>query len=90
MIFNNMPPRMVVSELEMGLTCPDECFQALSASECLAALKISAEKTPHLYQHSISSVLETMFQRDLTVEKKELYAHFGILNLFIMITGMLQ
>ncbi|KAJ9245289.1 hypothetical protein DTO169E5_1156 [Paecilomyces variotii] len=87
-IFNNMPPRMVVSELEMGLTCPDECFQALSASECLEALKRWAGKVPNFYQFSIASVLETMFQRDLSVEKKELYAKFGILNLFIIVTAL--
>ena len=89
-IFNNMPPRMVVSELEMGLACPDECFQAPSASECLAILETWAGKTPQFYQYSIVSVLETMFRRDLSVEKKGIYAHFGILNLFIIVTGMLQ
>ena len=80
---------MVVSELEMGLTCPEECFQAPSASECLAALKIWAGKVPKFYQYSIASILETMFQEDLIIEKKELYAHFGTLNLFITVTGKL-
>ncbi|QKX62667.1 uncharacterized protein TRUGW13939_09828 [Talaromyces rugulosus] len=87
-IFNNMPPRMVVSELEMGLACPDECFQAPSASECLAILETWAGKTPQFYQYSIVSVLETMFRRDLSVEKKGIYAHFGILNLFIIVTAL--
>lgn len=31
-----------------------------------------------------------MFQRDLSAEKKELYAHFGILNLFMLVTGTLE
>lgn len=88
-IFNNTPPRMVVSELEMGLTCPDECFHAPSASECLAALRIWTRKVPNFAQYSIASVIETMFQNDLSVEKKELYAHFGMLNLFTIVTGKL-
>lgn len=90
MIFNNMPPRMVVAELEMNITCPDECFQAPTALECFAALATWARKVPHYHQYSIASVLETMFQRDLSVEKKELYAHFGILNLFILVTGTFE
>jgi len=80
---------MVVSELEMGLACPDECFHAPSASECLTALRVWAGKVPNFSQYSVASVIETMFQNDLSVEKKELYAHFGMLNLFTMVTGKL-
>ncbi|CAI7613728.1 unnamed protein product [Penicillium pancosmium] len=83
-----MPPRMVVSELEMGFTCPDECFQAFGASDCLAELKIWVEKVPLFYQYSITSVLERTFERDLSLETKELYGHFGILSLFIIITAL--
>ncbi|KAJ5958647.1 uncharacterized protein N7479_005797 [Penicillium vulpinum] len=87
-IFNNMPPRMVVAELAMSINCPDECFQALTAKECLAALTTWAEKVPRHHQYSISSVLETIFQPDLHVEKMELFAHFGNLNLFIIVTAL--
>jgi hypothetical protein len=27
-IFNNLPPRMVINELKMDLVCPESCFQA--------------------------------------------------------------
>ncbi|OQE40156.1 hypothetical protein PENCOP_c006G03600 [Penicillium coprophilum] len=87
-IFNNMPPRMVVAELQMSINGPDECFQALTATECFAALNRWAENVPHHSQYSIASVLETMFQPDLPVEKKELYAHFGNINLFILVTAL--
>lgn len=87
MIFNNMPPRMVVAELKMSISCPEECFQALTRRECFAAMSKWAEKVPQHPQYSISSVLETMFQRDLHEEQKQLYAHFGIINLFVLITG---
>ncbi|KAJ5203155.1 hypothetical protein N7449_005234 [Penicillium cf. viridicatum] len=90
MIFNNMPPRMVVAELEMSITCPEESFQALTERDCFAALSTWAEKVPHHHQYSIASVLATMFRRDLHEEKKELYAHFGIINLFILVTEIAQ
>ncbi|KAL1982526.1 hypothetical protein VTN96DRAFT_1251 [Rasamsonia emersonii] len=35
-IFYNTPPRMVIAELQMDLTCPEICFQASTANECLA------------------------------------------------------
>ncbi|KAG0156029.1 hypothetical protein PDIDSM_3205 [Penicillium digitatum] len=83
-----MPPRMVVAELKMSISCPEECFQALTRRECFAAMSKWAEKVPQHPQYSISSVLETMFQRDLHEEQKQLYAHFGIINLFVLITAL--
>ncbi|KAL2783800.1 hypothetical protein BJX66DRAFT_344628 [Aspergillus keveii] len=35
-IFYNSPPKMVISELQMDLICPEECFQAGSAETCLS------------------------------------------------------
>ena len=83
-----MPPRIVVAEMRMNITCPEECFQALTAPECFTALAEWTNNVPEYHQYSIASLLETMLQPNLSLKKKELYAHFGILNLFMLITGM--
>jgi hypothetical protein len=33
--WHNIPPRLVLRELEMGLVCPESCFQAESSGDCV-------------------------------------------------------
>lgn len=39
-IFTNLPPRMLVSEMDVDVICPEPCFQASTAEECLEQLKL--------------------------------------------------
>lgn len=42
-IFNNTPPRMMISELEIKLTCPERCFQAVDAEAWLFSVEAWSE-----------------------------------------------
>lgn len=81
-IFHNSPPRMVVSELKMDMTCPEACFQAQSAEECFIAPKQWAS-TPFWRHHlSIAAVVKNICPRELPPESVTEYAKLGSLNLF--------
>ncbi|RDW74283.1 transcription factor domain-containing protein [Aspergillus mulundensis] len=81
-IFHNSPPRMVVSELRMEVTCPEPCFQAQSAEECFAAIK-KWEATAFWRHHmSIAALVKAICQAELEPKVVEAYADMGALNLF--------
>ncbi|OQD81676.1 hypothetical protein PENANT_c026G11792 [Penicillium antarcticum] len=85
-IFNNTPPRMMVFEMRMCLTSPNQTFQAVTAAECFSLLKQWVYTIPR--QCPMASALEMLCKPDLDVEEGRLFANMGILNMFSMITGM--
>jgi hypothetical protein len=74
--------------MRIGLTSPNETFQAVTATECFTLLKQWVHQIPHYNQCSIASALERLCQPDLDIEERNLFANIGILNLFSMITGI--
>lgn len=87
-IFNNTPPRIVIFEMQVSLTSPDETFQAVNAAECFSLLKQWVHTIPRYNQCSIASALEMLCKPNLDIEERSLFANMGILNMFSMITGM--
>jgi len=85
-IFNNLPPRMVIKEMKMSPACPEICFQAVEAEECLKALQFESanqtfrrDQTPHF-----SSAFERLYQNPIDEATKIMLADLGPLNLFAM------
>ncbi|KAL2844594.1 hypothetical protein BJY01DRAFT_248103 [Aspergillus pseudoustus] len=81
-IFHNSPPRMVVSELKMEMACPEACFQAESAEECFRLLKEWETTIFWNKRLSITSLLKSICQTELTSLDVDEYSHMGSLNLF--------
>jgi hypothetical protein len=73
---------MVVSELKMEMACPEACFQAESAEECFRLLKEWETTTFWRKRLSITSVLKTICQTELTSSAVDEYSRMGSLNLF--------
>jgi hypothetical protein len=90
LIFNNAPPKLMVQELEMDLTCPEEIFQAESAESCYDLWQF--------YQFGLLSApwgsftlvkaIENIAGNENSPANAELFSKMTILNLFAIISGM--
>ncbi|OJJ85407.1 transcription factor domain-containing protein [Aspergillus glaucus CBS 516.65] len=87
-IFHNSPPRMVVSELRMDMACPETCFQAESAEECLSELGKWSGSVFWRERLSVASVVRRMCQPRPQAQASEEqglvlgFSQIGTLNLF--------
>lgn len=85
-IFNNLPPRMVIKEMKMSLACPEICFQAATSEECLKALQ--REDTIQSFRPSqtlhFASAFELLYQNPMDDATTMMLADLGPLNLFAM------
>lgn len=85
-IFNNLPPRMTIREMEMDFASPESCFQATAAEDCFRALKreciqkSSAAKQPLQF----AAAFELLYQNPLPDATTMLLADLGPLNLFAL------
>lgn len=73
---------MVVSELKMDMACPEACFQAESAEECLAELRKWTGSVFWREQLSVASVVRRICQGGLSEQAILKFARMGTLNLF--------
>jgi hypothetical protein len=87
-IFHNTPARIFGPELEMHINCPESAFQAGSAVECFMQLKKWADQVMH--HPSVSAAIETMCQPSNEISMREAYSRFGLLNMFVIISGKRQ
>jgi hypothetical protein len=85
-IFNNLPPRMVIKEMKLSPACPEICFQATTSEECLKALQ-SESKNNFIRPHQATqfgSAFELLYQSPIDDTTIMMLADFGPLNLFAM------
>lgn len=85
-IFNNLPPRMTIREMDMGLACPESCFQATTAEDCFKALQRETSKPSFSATQKLrfATAFELLYQHPLPHETTTLLADLGPLNLFAM------
>jgi hypothetical protein len=84
-VLHNSPPRMVVSELQMGIACSEECFQAESATECFTALNNWKETVSWRDRFSVSAVVRKICQSSLDDHLVYEFSRLGTLNLFTIV-----
>ncbi|KAJ5089197.1 hypothetical protein N7532_007881 [Penicillium argentinense] len=87
-IFHNSPPRMVVPELKMDVACPEACFQAESAGECMRQLKFWAKTRFWKHRLSIVSVVRRICQSAIDESLVQEFSQLGTLNLFTMVQSI--
>lgn len=85
-IFNNLPPRMVIKEMKMSPACPEVCFQAATAEECLKALQLESTNHPSRRDQApqFSKAFELLYQNPIDETTTMMLADLGPLNLFAM------
>lgn len=86
-ILHNSPPRMVVSELKMDVACPESCFQAESAQDCIKEVRAWAQTRFWKNRISVVSVVRRVCQKTIDDDLVQEYSHLGTLNLFTMVQG---
>ncbi|OAP55566.1 hypothetical protein AYL99_10539 [Fonsecaea erecta] len=94
-IFNNLPPRMVIREMKMNAAYPEACFQAMTAEECF---KILQHRHQHQHQgisllrpnvaDDFTSAFELLYRTDLDDDVRLALADLGPLNLFAMTSAL--
>ncbi|KAL2839346.1 hypothetical protein BJY01DRAFT_237136 [Aspergillus pseudoustus] len=85
-IFNNTPPKVSVAELNFGPVCPEQCFQAATASDCFKQLAENDKVIP-IATCSIAALVYRICQGELTAPEREYLARLGKLNLFMIVSA---
>ncbi|KAE8366593.1 hypothetical protein BDV27DRAFT_170620 [Aspergillus caelatus] len=82
-IFSNYPPRTRIQEMSLGMACPEACFQAQSAAECLTAIRRWTAHPLWGCRRTLREIVQIMFCEDVNVDIRAYLSHLGILNLWI-------
>ncbi|KAJ5919743.1 hypothetical protein N7454_009578, partial [Penicillium verhagenii] len=86
-VFHNSPPRMLISELRMDVACPEACFQAQSAAECLGCLRVWAASRFWKKRLSVVSVVRCICQGPIEDALVQEFSQLGTFNLFTVVQG---
>lgn len=89
-IFNNLPPRMVIKEIRMHMATPEACFQATTADQCHHQLQLFLPARSLYWTTSFRGSFESLCKDDLSANIRHLLATLGPLNLFTLTSGKLQ
>jgi hypothetical protein len=89
LIFNNAPPKLMLQELEMDLSCPEEVFQAESAEACYDLWQFYQLGLLSAPWGSFSLVrgIDILASTDSSPTYVELFSKMTTLNLFAIISG---
>ncbi|KAJ9361792.1 transcriptional regulator family: C2H2 zinc finger and Fungal Specific TF [Paecilomyces variotii] len=85
-IFNNLPPRFVISELKLGLCYPESCFQAECQNTCFQAIK-RASRPPNA-RLSIASAVEALCHEEFGTRLITDFSHMSVLNMFCIVSAL--
>ncbi|KIX94601.1 uncharacterized protein Z520_09647 [Fonsecaea multimorphosa CBS 102226] len=90
-IFNNLPPRMVIREMRMNAACSEECFQATTAEACFKTLQ-QQHQADLLWRPKVADnftcAFELLYRTDLDESLNVALADLGPLNLFAMTSAL--
>jgi len=90
-IFNNLPPRMVIKEMKMDMACAESCFQAPTSHECYAQIQADRCRFQGCQRaRELCSAVETLCRDSDKVQHEHLVAlaDQGPLNLFAMTSAL--
>lgn len=86
-IFNNLPPRMVIKEMRMHMATPEACFQATTADQCHQQLQLFLPPRNLYWNISFRGSFESLCNDDLDLNTRQFLATLGPLNLFTLASG---
>ncbi|KAJ5520380.1 hypothetical protein N7463_000833 [Penicillium fimorum] len=87
-IFNNLPPRMVIKEIRMHMATPEACFQATTADQCHHQLQLFLPARSLYWTISFRGSFESLCKDDLPLNIRHLLATLGPLNLFALTSAI--
>ncbi|CAG8254738.1 unnamed protein product [Penicillium olsonii] len=86
-IFNNLPPRMLVKEMRLHMTTPEACFQARTADQCHEQIQLFLPNTSLYWSISFRGAFESLCKDDPSTDIHHLLATLCPLNLFALTSG---
>ncbi|KAL4808246.1 hypothetical protein BDV18DRAFT_158355 [Aspergillus unguis] len=90
-IFSNYLPRTRIQEMSLDVACPEACFQASSAEECLSALKSWTSHPLWKHRMRLRDIIETILQPNPPHPNTQAYlSHLGVLNLWIVCSALVS
>lgn len=88
-ILYNTVPRVMISEVQTDLVCPEACFQASTETECFEYLQVWLSHPLLRGRHiSIADAAKILSGSELDTQTQQFFAHLGELNLFLLVAGM--
>ncbi|KAL2854772.1 hypothetical protein BJX68DRAFT_264665 [Aspergillus pseudodeflectus] len=85
-IFNNTPPKVSVSELNIDPLCSERCFQATTATDCFTYLA-ERDRTMPISAYSFTGLVFRVCQGDLSAPERDYIARLGKLNIFMIVSA---
>ncbi|KAH7151193.1 hypothetical protein DER46DRAFT_629034 [Fusarium sp. MPI-SDFR-AT-0072] len=86
-IFNNLPPRMVIKEMSMHMAFPEAAFQASTSTECARELQNWHLRSTLLQNITFREVVESFCGKSFSNDMRRLFADLGPLNLFAVVSA---
>ncbi|OQD83345.1 hypothetical protein PENANT_c017G03679 [Penicillium antarcticum] len=87
-IFNNLPPRMVIKEMRMHMAMPETCFQATTADQCHQQIQYSLPVQSLYWKFSFRGAFESLCRDDLSLEVRHMVSSLGPLVLFALASAI--
>ncbi|KAF5555747.1 hypothetical protein FMEXI_1434 [Fusarium mexicanum] len=85
-LYYRLPPRVISLELNIGLVCPEACFQAESAAECFLQLHMSAKERSNQSRLTVSSAVRLLCSpHDLDLN---MFHPLSSFNMFTLVSEM--
>ncbi|KAL4728100.1 hypothetical protein ACLX1H_004829 [Fusarium chlamydosporum] len=86
-IFNNLPPRMVIKEMAMHMASPESAFQATSGSDCAQELFAWHSRSAPIRNITFREVVESFCKSSIREGMQQRFADLGPLNLFAVVSA---
>jgi len=87
-IFNNLPPRLVIKEMRMHMASPEACFQAATADQCHNQIQLHLPASSYYWSISFRGAFESLSKSSLPPVMCQALADLGHLNLFALASGL--
>ncbi|KAF0637477.1 hypothetical protein FPSE5266_09730 [Fusarium pseudograminearum] len=86
-IFNNLPPRMVIKEMSMHMASPEAVFQATTSEDCYQELCKWQSRSAPIRNITFRQVVEIFCKNPIPNEMQRYFADLGPLNLFAVVSA---
>ncbi|CAG7962578.1 unnamed protein product [Penicillium salamii] len=87
-IFNNLPPRMLIKEMRLHMATPEACFQATTADQCHEQIQTSLPARSLYWSISFRGAFESLCKDDPSTDIHGLVATLCPLNLFALTSAI--
>lgn len=78
---------MVIKEMRMHMACPEACFQAGTAAECIDEIHRWMPSSSLFYDNLFCEAVEMICMASMDVDVCQNFAWLGPLNLFAIVSG---